>query len=91
MRLSSKPPMSYQTAPEGVPPGAIFSILLACLSPLLTYFFFIGGLISAGYGFRLGKAAGDSGSKVGIIGMVLNILAICFWVFSRFLGFRYRY
>ncbi len=62
------------------------ALVLAIVSPILSFLLPIGGLISAGYGIRAAFRAKDNGHPMAILVIVLNILAICVWLITRVTG-----
>jgi len=59
---------------------------VAILSPILSFFLPIGGLISAMYAIRAAIRAKDEGHPLGVVAIVVAALAIGFWAFTRATG-----
>ena len=58
----------------------------AVLSPILSFFLPIGGLISAMFAIRTAVRAKDEGHPLGVVAIVVSALAIAFWAFTRVTG-----
>ena len=80
-------PAPYQTSSVNVG-GSDFALALAMglISPVLSILLPIGGLLTAGIGIRAAVRAQGIGHKLGILVIVINILAIGFWVVTRLTG-----
>ena len=81
-----QPPTYSTTSSDSGASDIRLAFILAAVSPFLSFFLPIGGLISAGYGMRAARRAQQAGHPLGLLGVVLCVAAMLFWAVCRLLG-----
>jgi hypothetical protein len=80
-------PQQYQTTNSGGDQSQFaLALIMAIISPLLSFFLPIGGLFTGLIGIRTAIRVKDAGHPMGILVIVLNVLALAFWVITRVTG-----
>jgi len=80
---NARPFVPTTTQSSGGQSEFYLALALGLVSPVLSFMLPIGGLLTAGYGIRSAIRAKEYGHPLGILVIVLNALAIAFWLFTR--------